>query len=211
MNKDYEQCSDEELIFRLRDGEDAITDYIMDKYKNLVRSKAKAMFILGADNEDLIQEGMIGLFKAVRDYDCGRDASFFTFADLCIARQMYTAVQASGRKKHMPLNTYISLYGSNGNIGETEEGAELVNAIASVTDKNPEEVLIDKENVSRIEAIIERELSSFEKQVLDLYLTGIGYVQIAKVLGRDEKATDNALQRIKSKLKKALQRNEQKI
>lgn len=211
MNKDYEQCTDEELIFRLRDGEDAITDYIMDKYKNLVRSKAKAMFILGADNEDLIQEGMIGLFKAVRDYDCGRDASFFTFADLCIARQMYTAVQASGRKKHMPLNTYISLYGSNGSMGETEEGAELVNAIASVTDKNPEEVLIDKENVSSIEAIIERELSSFEKQVLDLYLTGIGYVQIARVLGRDEKATDNALQRIKSKLKKALQRNEQKI
>ncbi len=109
MEKDYEKYSDDELILRLRDGEAAITDYIMDKYKNLVRNKAKSMYILGADREDLIQEGMIGLFKAVRDYDTGRDASFFTFADLCISRQMYTAVQSAGRQKHTPLNTYISL------------------------------------------------------------------------------------------------------
>ena len=99
MDKGYEKCSDEELIVRLRDGESAITDYIMDTYKNLVRSKAKSMYILGADREDLIQEGMIGLFKAVRDYDTGRDASFFTFADLCVSRQMYTAVQAAGDRK----------------------------------------------------------------------------------------------------------------
>ena len=107
MGSDYEQYTDEELIVRLRDGEEKITDYIMDKYKNLVKSKAKSMYILGADREDLIQEGMIGLFKAIRDYDIGRDASFFTFADLCVSRQMYTAVQAAGRKKHSPLNTYI--------------------------------------------------------------------------------------------------------
>ncbi len=105
MKKNYEECSDEELILRLRDGEGAITDYIMDKYKNLVRSKAKSMYILGADRDDLIQEGMIGLFKAVRDYDTGRDASFFTFAELCVSRQMYTAIQAAGRQKHTPLNT----------------------------------------------------------------------------------------------------------
>ena len=110
MYKDYEKCSDEELIMRQRDGEEAVTDYIMDKYKNLVRNKAKSMYILGADREDLIQEGMIGLFKAIRDYDTGRDASFSTFADLCVSRQMYTAVQAAGRQKHAPLNTYISLY-----------------------------------------------------------------------------------------------------
>ncbi len=97
MYKDYEKCSDEELIMRQRDGEEAVTDYIMDKYKNLVRNKAKSMYILGADREDLIQEGMIGLFKAIRDYDTGRDASFSTFADLCVSRQMYTAVQAAGR------------------------------------------------------------------------------------------------------------------
>ena len=119
---DYGQVTDEELIVRLRDGEKQITDYIMDKYKNLVRSKAGSMFILGADRDDLIQEGMIGLFKAIRDYDCGRDASFFTFAELCISRQMYTAVQASRRKKHAPLNTYISLYGER---KEMYEGAAL--------------------------------------------------------------------------------------
>ena len=115
---DYEQYTDEELILRLRDGDSAVTDFIMDKYKNLVRSKAKAMYILGADNEDLIQEGMIGLFKAVRDYDTGRDASFYTFAELCITRQIYTAIQASGRQKHIPLNTYISSHGETGVFNE---------------------------------------------------------------------------------------------
>lgn len=203
LNADYELDTDEELIVRLRDGENQITDYIMDKYKNLVKSKAKSMYILGADREDLIQEGMIGLFKAIRDYDIGRDASFFTFADLCVSRQMYTAVQAAGRKKHAPLNTYISLYS---NFSEKEEGEEreLVNSLISKADPNPEELLIDKENVGLIERTIDRELSSFEKQVLDLYLTGMKYTQIAKVLGKDEKSTDNALQRIKNKLKKLI-------
>ena len=200
MDKKYEQCSDEELIVRLRDGESAITDYIMEKYKNLVRSKAKSMYILGADQEDLIQEGMIGLFKAVRDYDTGRDASFFTFADLCVSRQMYTAIQAAGRQKHAPLNTYISLYASafeSDSLDKGEEG-ELINSVISQSERNPEEVLIDRENVELLERTIDKELSSFEKQVLDLYLTGMKYSQIAKVLGRDDKSTDNALQRIKS-------------
>lgn len=202
----YGGISDEELIQSLREGEEAITDFIMDKYKNLVRSKAKAMFILGADNEDLIQEGMIGLFKAVRDYDSGRDASFYTFADLCVSRQMYTAVQASRRKKHAPLNTYISLYGSHADREQsgTGEDMQLVNALTSGVLQNPEELLIDRENVDLLEKIIEKELSGFEKQVLDLYVTGMSYAQIAKVLGKDEKSTDNALQRIKGKLKRAI-------
>lgn len=204
MKKEYADCTDEELIVRLRDGEQNITDYIMDKYKNLVRSKAKAMYILGADSEDLIQEGMIGLFKAVRDYDIGRDASFFTFADLCIARQMYTAVEASRRKKHTPLNSYISIY-ANGRTADADiEETELINVLASAQERNPEEVLIDRENLEGLERVIDKELSDFEKQVLDLYLTGMKYTQIAKVLGRDEKSTDNALQRIKNKLRKAL-------
>ena len=105
----YFNRTDEELIQLLRDGDGGVMDFIMEKYKGLVRSKAKSMYLLGADSEDLIQEGMIGLFKAVRDYDAGRDASFFTFADLCVSRQMYTAVQASSRKKHAPLNKYVSL------------------------------------------------------------------------------------------------------
>lgn len=201
----YSQYSDEELILRLRDGEEKITDYIMDKYKNLVKSKARSMYILGADNDDLIQEGMIGLFKAVRDYDSGRDASFFTFADLCIFRQMYTAVQASSRQKHAPLNTYISLYGhvSSGREQGGEE-TELLSTLVSKAELSPEELLIDKENVENLERTIERELSAFEKQVLDLYITGMSYVQIAKVLGKDEKSTDNALQRIKGKLRRVI-------
>lgn len=203
MSGRYGNVTDEELIDRIRQGESQITDYIMEKYKNLVRKKAKSMYILGADNDDLIQEGMIGLFKAVRDYDAGRDASFYTFADLCVSRQMYNAVQASRREKHAPLNSYISLYED---MAETEEdgGMELVNVIASNIETNPEQIFIDKENVAQIEAIIEKELSSFEKQVLDLYITGMAYSQIAKVLGRDEKSTDNALQRLKTKLRRAV-------
>ncbi|MBO5472702.1 MAG: RNA polymerase sporulation sigma factor SigH [Lachnospiraceae bacterium] len=205
MREDYRQYSDEELMIRLRDGEDAIIEYLMNKYKNLVRSKAKSMYILGADSDDLIQEGMIGLFKAVRDYDSGRDASFSTFADLCVSRQMYTAVQASRRQKHIPLNTYISLYG---NVSTNRDGEEeaLVNVLAAQSGQSPEELVIDRENVTQLEKTIEKELSIFEKQVLDLYLTGMGYQQIAKVLGKDDKSTDNALQRIKTKLKKAIRK-----
>lgn len=203
MGTDYKNMTDEELILRQRDGESRVIDYLMVKYKNLVRSKAKSMYILGADSEDLIQEGMIGLFKAVRDYDSGRDASFATFADLCISRQMYTAVQASGRQKHIPLNTYISLYGDSQNA---EEGADtqLVNSLVSRVNLNPEELVIGKENAENLERKIEEELSPFEKEVLDLYLTGMSYTQIARVLGRDEKSTDNALSRMKGKVKKLL-------
>lgn len=200
---DYSRSADEELILRLRDGETQIMDYICDKYKDMVRVKAKSMFILGGDNEDLIQEGMIGLFKAVRDYDCGRDASFHTFADLCISRQMYTAVQASKRQKHIPLNTYVSLYGDD--AAQEESGQRsLVESLTNQAGLSPEELFLDKERVQYLEERIDQELSSFEKQVLDLYLTGMRYSQIARVLGRDEKSTDNALQRLKGKIKKLL-------
>lgn len=198
--KQYHDFTDEELITRARDGESEIIEYLMDKYKNLVRSRAATMFILGADREDLIQEGMIGLFKAVRDYDSGRDASFYTFAELCISRQMYTALQASGRKKHSPLNTYVSIYQGH----DEEEGTELIEALENHRERNPEEILIDQENVADIEKIIENDLSPFEKQVLELSMTGMGYVEIAKLLGKDVKSTDNALSRVKTKIRKAL-------
>lgn len=200
--QDYTQNTDEELILRLRDGEMQIMDYIMEKYKNLVRSKAGSMFILGADKEDLIQEGMIGLFKAIRDYDCGRDACFFTFAELCISRQMYSAVQAAGRMKHIPLNSYISLYGNSSGKEEEKDGGVL--EILADYGLNPENMIIDRENVEQLEKQIEQELSAFEKQVLDLHLTGMRYTQIAKVLGKDEKSTDNAMQRLKGKIRKML-------
>ena len=142
MEREYGSYSDEELIVRLRDGEERITEYLMNKYKNLVRRKARSMYILGADGDDLIQEGMIGLFKALRDYDSGRDASFLTFADLCVSRQMYTAVQASKRQKHIPLNTYVSLYGSAGTNRDGEEEESLVNVLSDVAGTNPEDVTV---------------------------------------------------------------------
>lgn len=201
---DYSAYTDEELILRLRDGEEAIMDYIMNKYKNLVRKYARNMYILGAEEQDLIQEGMIGLFRAIKDYDSGRDASFFTFADLCISRKMYNAIEASKREKHTPLNNYVSFYASN-DEDNTDGKMKFMDLISADEISNPENLLIDRENVERIENLVEQELSDFEKQVFDLYITGMTYSQIAKVLGRDEKSTDNALQRIKSKLRKAMQ------
>ncbi len=199
----YEELSDIELIMRSRDGDGEVADYLMEKYKDLVRSKARSMFILGADNDDLIQEGMIGLFKAVRDYDAGRDASFYTFAELCISRQIYTAVQASRRQKHIPLNNYISLYG-NVSDDDRDDDKYLIDSLSRSGSLSPEEMIIDRENVEGLEQKIEESLSSFEKQVLDLYVTGMSYVQIARVLGKDEKSTDNALSRLKGKIKKIL-------
>lgn len=203
MNKEFANITDEELLDRLRGGEESVIDYFMDKYKNLVRNKAQSMYILGADSEDLIQEGMIGLFKAIRDYDCGRDASFFTFAELCVSRQMYKAVQAARRQKHTPLNTYISLYGTT-EKDSGEKGESLAESLSSKTDLNPEEILIDRESAEELERRIGQELSSFENQVLDLYMTGMRYGQIAKVLGRSEKSTDNALQRVKAKVRRMI-------
>lgn len=203
FGNEYDGCTDEELIDRLRAGETQITEYLCDKYKNLVRKGARSMFILGGDTEDLIQEGMIGLFKAVRDYDSGRDASFFTFAELCINRQIYTAVQASRRKKHVPLNEAISLY-SRTDSASGEEGRFLLEELGDSEGKNPESMILDRERVEELEKLIDESLSPFEKQVLDLYLTKMPTSQIAKILGRNEKSTDNALQRLKGKLKKML-------
>jgi len=206
MREEYITVTDEELICRLREGEATITDYIMEKYKYLVRNKAKSMYILGADRDDLIQEGMIGLFKAIRDYDSGRDASFATFADLCISRQMYTAVEAARRLKHTPLNFYVPL--NKMPDGDDKGETEFEQIFLARTERSPEDMLIDKENVEHLNEMIQRELSGFEKQVFDLYITGMTYSEIARVLGKDEKSTDNALQRLKSKIKKYLKGND---
>lgn len=202
----YEGVSDEELIQRLRDGEDedGITEFLLNRYKNLVKVKARSMFILGADSDDLNQEGMIGLFKAIRDYDFGRDAMFSTFVDLCVSRQMYTAVTASRRKKHTPLNSYVSL--SEAREDSESEGKEALESLQPLVDENPESIIIGMENAEEVEHLIESELSTFERQCLELFMTGMTYVQIAKVLGKDEKSTDNALQRAKMKLKKLLKK-----
>ena len=186
---EYQKLADEELIQKLRGGDERIMDYILEKYKPLVLRKANAMFLIGGDTDDLIQEGMIGLFKAIRDYRPEKESSFYHFAELCISRQMYTAIEASNRKKHAPLNSYVSL-------SEPESGG-----IGELLETSPEQMMIDRENVAQIKERIEKSLSDMEKEVLAYYMQGMNYVQIAEIMERSPKSIDNALQRIKNKLK----------
>lgn len=190
MAKDYDTCTDEELIERLRAGEREITDYLIDKYKSLVRTKARALYLAGGDHEDLIQEGMLGLFKAVRDYRSEKEAAFATFAGLCIDRQMYSAVASSQRQKHQPLNSFVSL---SEPVSEQE--------LRLVDEETPEEIMISRENLQGMHERIKERLSRFEYQVLELYLKGYDYTQIAEKLGKQPKAIDNALQRIRNKVR----------
>ena len=186
----YDHISDEELIARLRAGESAISDYLMEKYKGLVRKKARAMFLIGGDTDDLIQEGMIGLFKAIQDYQPDKDTSFQTFARLCIDRQVYSAIQSSRRQKHQPLNSYVSL-------SQNEEESELMDVQA----ENPESIIIDRENTQHLQEKIRENLSAMENIVLDFYLAGNDYNSIAQTLGKSPKSIDNALRRIRTKIR----------
>lgn len=202
---EYNILSDEKIICRIQNGDQAAMDYLLEKYKYQVRSKAKTLYLIGGDKDDLIQEGMIGLYKAIRDYQPNRDSSFFNFADLCISRQIYSAIKASNRMKNIPLNNYISLdtpaYGVN---SDAEEKQTLVDIIHQKKVSNPEELVIDKENTSMIEYELVRRLSDLEKRVLGLYMQDLKYVQIAVVLGKEPKTIDNALTRIKTKLNQVL-------
>ncbi|MGN0342510.1 MAG: RNA polymerase sporulation sigma factor SigH [Roseburia sp.] len=193
----YGDKSDEELIAEYRAGNDSIMDYLMEKYKNLVRKKVSTLFLIGGDKDDLIQEGMIGLFKAVRDYSADKDSSFFYFADLCIARQIYTAIEASNRKKHAPLNSYVPLYEENENAGELGNGCGQQPEMET----NPEDLVIDRENVEDFHQRVREKLSDMEREVLTYQLQGYSYVQIAEIMERDPKSVDNALQRIRKKLR----------
>ena len=196
---DYSVMTDEKLIELSRDGKDEVIDYLLDKYKGLVRRKARTMFLVGGDTDDLIQEGMIGLYKAVRDYDVRKEASFLTFANLCIDRQIYSAINASNRKKHSPLNSYISfplLNFSNDNVTN-----ELYMDKQNVNHRNPEDLYIDRENVLHIEHTLEKELSAFEYEVLKMYIDGADYIEIAERMDKKPKSIDNAIQRIKKKVK----------
>lgn len=195
--KEFANQTDELLIEQLRSGQREITDYIMDKYKNLVRKRANAMFLIGGDTDDLIQEGMIGLFKAIRDFNVDKDTSFYHFADLCITRQIYHAVEASQRKKHLPLNTYVSLNAQMGQEGEET----FLDVLESFEYSNPEQLLIEREDARAIREKLKDDLSRFERQVLQLYLQGLSYQQIAEQLDKEPKAIDNALQRIRAKIK----------
>ncbi len=192
----YRNLSDEELIAALRGGEKRLMDYILNKYKPLVLRKANAMYLIGGDTEDLIQEGMIGLFKAIRDYREEKETSFFHFAELCINRQLYSAVEASNRKKHAPLNSYVSFYSQSG-----EEGKPLAETLPTDDADNPEQLVIDQENVRLFLERARDSLSPMECVVLDESLAGLNYLQIAKKLGKSPKSIDNALSRIKAKIR----------
>lgn len=192
----YRNVSDEQLIARLRSGQTEVMDYLMEKYKNLVRKRANALYLIGGETEDLIQEGMIGLFKAVQDYRLDRDASFYHFAELCINRQMYTAVEASQRKKHTPLNSYISL-----NTGQEGEDGMYLETGGHLRTLDPEALFISQENVRQLLKQANERLSRMERQVLALYLEGMNYHQIAECMGKTPKAVDNALQRIRGKIR----------
>ena len=187
--RQFDGISDEELISRMRNGESGISDYLMEKYKGMVRKKARAMFLIGGDSDDLIQEGMIGLFKAVRDYQAGKDASFQTFARICVDRQIYSAIQNSNRQKHQPLNSYVSL------SQEDEDGC-----FDEVWAENPESIIIDQENTRTLEKEIYDKLSTMERKVLEYYMDGCSYAKIAEILGKTPKSIDNALKRIRKKI-----------
>jgi len=199
--KNYEALSDEELLRLLRAGDARAEEALYARYKQIVRSKARTYFLIGADREDIIQEGMIGLYKAVVDYQFDRHSSFRGFAELCITRQIITAIKAATRKKHIPLNTYISF---NRSTYEGEVERPLIDVLTSTRISDPEEVLIGKENYAAVADSIEHSLSKLERSALGLYLYGYSYQQIAEHLQITTKSVDNAIQRVKKKLEARL-------
>ncbi|MBR0104024.1 MAG: RNA polymerase sporulation sigma factor SigH, partial [Firmicutes bacterium] len=191
--KNYDYLTDEELFDFIRANDREAMDFLISKYRVMVKSKARTYFIIGGDTEDLIQEGMIGLYNAIRDYDKDK-SKFSTFAEICVSRQILTAVKAASRKKHMPLNTYISL-NNPVNYDSDDEGASFLDIIKSSSTINPESLIIGEESKNSLIAHIYTSLSKMEKEVLFLYLSGKSYSEIAEITHKNEKSVDNALQR----------------
>ncbi|NLU47609.1 MAG: RNA polymerase sporulation sigma factor SigH [Syntrophomonadaceae bacterium] len=202
----FAEMSDEEIVELAQQGDQAAVEYLVDKYRNFVRAKARSYFLIGADKEDIIQEGMIGLFKAIRDYKKDKLTSFRAFAELCITRQIITAIKTATRQKHIPLNSYVSL---NKPIYDEESDRTLMDILSTTKITNPEEIIISREEFIFIERKMGEILSSLEWKVLMAYLEGKSYQEIAVELKRHVKCIDNALQRVKRKLEKYLEdRNE---
>ena len=193
--------TDEEIVSQAQQHDDAAVEYLPYKYKNFVRSKARSYFLIGADHEDIVQEGMIGLYKAIRDYQPERLSSFRAFAELCITRQIITAIKTATRQKHVPLNSYVSL---NKPIYDEESDRTLMDVIVEGRAQNPEDLIIGQEDLVSIRDRVDQVLSSLEQDVLNAYLDGKSYQEIADKLGRHVKSIDNALQRVKRKLEKFL-------
>ncbi len=206
--EEFAAMTDESVVELARDGDDAALEYLIHKYKNFVRAKARSYFLIGADREDIIQEGMIGLYKAIRDFRCDKLSSFRAFAELCITRQIITAIKTATRQKHIPLNSYVSL---NKPIYDEDSDRTLMDVISGSKITDPEELIISREEFDDIEGKMSEILSSLEWKALMYYLEGKSYQEIAVDLNRHVKSIDNALQRVKRKLERYLESRENKI
>ena len=201
----FEDMVDEKIVELAREGDGFAQEFLINKYKNFVRAKARTYFLIGADREDIIQEGMIGLYKAIRDYRYDRQASFRAFAEICVTRQIITAIKTATRQKHIPLNSYVSL---NKPVFDEESERTLGEVVVTEKDGNPEDLFINQENLMDIESTMHKILSPLEQEVVNLYLEGKSYQEIAEHLGRHVKSVDNALQRVKRKLEQYLDKRE---
>lgn len=204
MNNNYNNMSDEELLEAIKKDDKKALDFLICKYKDLVNSKVNKYFIIGAEKEDIIQEGLIGLYKAIKDYKPDKQNSFKSFANLCIERQLITAIKSSNRQKHMPLNSYLSL---NMNAYENEDGnndTEIMEVLDTNVVEDPLDTITKKEYMTNVENVIDTSLSDFEKKVLNRYIQGESYVKIAEKLDAPVKSVDNAIQRIRKKTAKSL-------
>lgn len=200
---EFKDKPDEEVVLEAQKGNNRAQEYLIAKYENFVKSKAKSYFLIGADKEDIYQEGMIGFYKAIRDFKPDKFTSFKAFAEICVTRQIITAIKTATRQKHIPLNTYVSL---NKPIYEDESDRTLIDVLSSIAVSDPEELVISQEQLEFIEEEIAKVLSELELEVLTSYLDGKSYQEIASDLDRHEKSIDNALQRVKRKLEKCLNR-----
>lgn len=198
----FELLSDEEIVEMVREGDPLAEEHLINKYRNFVRAKARSYFLIGADREDIIQEGMIGLFKAIRDFRGDKLSSFRAFAELCVTRQIITAIKTATRQKHIPLNSYVSL---NKPIYDEDSDRTLLDVLSGTRITDPEELMINREEYNDIEFKMGEILSDLEWKVLTLYLEGKSYQEIAQELGRHVKSIDNALQRVKRKLERYLE------
>ena len=201
INSEFEDSLDEEVVLEAKNGNDRAQEYLISKYENFVKAKAKSYFLIGADKEDIYQEGMIGLYKAIRDFKPDKLTSFKAFAELCVTRQIITAIKTATRQKHIPLNTYVSL---NKPIYEEESDRTLLDVLTGLKVSDPEELFIGQEQMEYIQNEIAKVLSDLEMEVLASYLDGKSYQEIACDLDRHAKSIDNALQRVKRKLEKCL-------
>ncbi len=194
----YQDMTDEELMKAYQDGDEEVMEYICIKYKPLVLKKAKYMFLIGGETDDLIQEGMLGLFKAIRDFKTDHAVTFYHFANLCIDRQIQKAIEASNRKKNQPLNTYVSIY------NQDSDGEPMEELLQTVDGDDPEKLMIDSESIRIMKERVMGSLSKMEQQVLELYLQGYDYHAIAQSMDKTDKVIDNALQRIRQKVRKII-------